>query len=257
MLNKKIDRSKDNTSSDNERRNQNKKEVKDGIKDGTPIALGYLAVSFSLGIAARNAGLTTFQGFLAGLLTNASAGGYAGFLLIAAGGSYLEMAIVTLIANARYLLMSFAMSQKLDPDTPLYHRLLIGYDLTDELFGISIARKGWLNPYYFYGAMIVALPAWSIGTGMGVAAGNILPLSIVSALSVALYGMFLAIIIPPAREDRVVAITVLISFLASFMASRMPLFSAISTGTRIIILTVVISGIAAAFFPVSNKGGDE
>ena len=257
MLNKKIDRSKDNTSSDNERRNQNKKEVKDGIKDGTPIALGYLAVSFSLGIAARNAGLTTFQGFLAGLLTNASAGGYAGFLLIAAGGSYLEMAIVTLIANARYLLMSFAMSQKLDPDTPLYHRLLIGYDLTDELFGISIARKGWLNPYYFYGAMIVALPAWSIGTGMGVAAGNILPLRIVSALSVALYGMFLAIIIPPAREDRVVAVTVLISFLASFMTSRMPLFSAISTGTKIIILTILISGIAAAFFPVSNKGGDE
>ena len=246
----------DKVSSQGETRNINIKSFKEGIRDGIPIALGYLAVSFTLGIAARNAGLTTFQGFLAALLTNASAGGYAGFLLIASGGSYWEMAVVTLIANARYFLMSSALSQKLNPNTPLHHRFIIGFDVTDELFGISIAQKGWLNPYYFYGAMLVALPAWSLGTGIGVTAGNILSVNIVSALSVALYGMFLYIIIPPAKKDRVIGVLVILSFIASFISSELSFFSGISNGTKIIILTVVISGLAAIFFPVSDKEDD-
>ena len=112
----------------------------DGMRDGFPIALGYFAVSFSLGIAARGAGFTPMQGFLASLLNNASAGEYAAFTLIAAQASYLEVAIITLIANARYLLMSCALAQKFSPDTPFFHRLIIGYDVTDELFGITIAR---------------------------------------------------------------------------------------------------------------------
>lgn len=234
----------------------NIKLFKEGIRDGIPIALGYLAVSFTLGIAAKNAGLTVFQGFLAALLTNASAGGYAGFLLISSGGTYWEMAMVTLIANARYFLMSSALSQKISPDTPLYHRFIIGFDVTDELFGISIAQKGWLNPNYFYGAMLVALPAWSLGTAIGVAAGNILSLRLVSALSVALYGMFLFIIVPPAKKEPIIGILVLISFVASFLSSKLSFFSDISSGTKIIILTVVISGLAAVFFPVSQGEDD-
>lgn len=239
-----------------ESRSINIKSLKEGIRDGVPIGLGYLAVSFTLGIAARNAGLTTGQGFLAALLTNASAGGYAGFLLISSGGTYWEMALVTLIANARYFLMSFALSQKIKPETQIHHRLLIGFDVTDELFGISISREGWLNPYYFYGAMIVALPAWSIGTGIGVAAGNILSTKVVSALSVALYAMFLAIIIPPSRKNRVVGILVIISFIVSFIVSKLSFFSNISTGTQIIILTIAISAIAAILFPISELGGE-
>ena len=172
----------------------------DGMRDGFPIALGYFAVSFSLGIAARHAGFTPMQGFLASLLNNASAGEYAAFTLIAANAGYLQVAIITLIANARYLLMSCALAQRFSPDTPFFHRFLIGYDVTDELFGITIARPGWLNPYYTYGAILVAAPAWSIGTALGIIAGNLLPLRAVSALSVALYGMFLAIIIPPAND---------------------------------------------------------
>ena len=172
-----------------------------GIRDGIPIGLGYFAVSFSLGIAARKAGLSPFQGFLASLFNNASAGEYAAFTLIAANAGYLQVAIITLIANARYLLMSCALAQRFSPDTPFFHRFLIGYDVTDELFGITIARPGWLNPYYTYGAILVAAPAWSIGTALGIIAGNLLPLRAVSALSVALYGMFLAIIIPPARKS--------------------------------------------------------
>ena len=123
-----------------------------GMRDGVPIGLGYLAVAFSLGIAARNAGLNAFQGFLVSLLNNASAGEYAGFTTIAADASYLEIAVVTLIANARYLLMSCSLSQKFAPGTPMRHRLLVGYDVTDELFGLAISCDGWLDPYYMYGA---------------------------------------------------------------------------------------------------------
>lgn len=234
-----------------------KKDFFEGMRDGFPIGLGYLAVSFSLGVAARSAGLTAFQGFLASLLNNASAGEYAGFTVIAANASYLEMALMTLIANARYLLMSCALSQKFAPDTPLRHRLLVGYDVTDEIFGITIARPGVLEPLYTYGAIAVAAPCWAGGTALGVIAGNLLPARAVSALSVALFGMFLAIIIPPGRKNRIVACFVLISFGASLAAAKLPLVSQLSDGTRTIILTVVISAIAAALFPVKEEFGEE
>ena len=225
----------------------------EGMRDGFPIALGYFAVSFSLGIAARNAGLTPMQGFWASLLNNASAGEYAAFTLIAAKATYWEVAVITLIANARYLLMSCALAQRFAPDTPFFHRLLIGYDVTDELFGITIARPGCLNPYYTYGAILLAAPAWAIGTALGIMAGNLLPLRVVSALSVALYGMFLAIIIPPARKSRIVAGLVLISFVLSFACEYLPGVSALPGGTRTIILTVAISAAAAVLFPVKRE----
>jgi len=223
----------------------------EGMRDGVPIALGYFAVSFSLGIAARKAGFTPFQGFLVSLLNNASAGEYAAFAIIMANATYLEVAIITLIANARYLLMSCALAQRFAPGTPFWHRLLIGYDVTDELFGITIARPGSLNPYYTYGAILLAAPAWAIGTALGIIAGNLLPLRAVSALSVALYGMFLAIIIPPARKSRVVAALVAISFALSFVCNYLPGISALSEGTRTILLTVLISSAAAVLFPVN------
>ena len=226
---------------------------KKGLRDGIPIALGYFAVAFTLGIAAKKAGLTAFQAALTAALTNASAGGYAAFTLIASGAGYLEMAVTQLIVNARYLLMSCSLSQKLAPDTPLRHRLLIAFDITDEIFGISSAVKGALNPYYNYGAMIVAIPGWALGTFFGVVSGNILPANIVSALSVGLYGMFLAIIIPPAKQNKIIAGIIIISMAASFMFSILPLLSAISSGLRVIILTVVISLAAALLFPVKEE----
>ncbi len=230
----------------------NKRVFAEGMRDGIPIGLGYLAVAFSLGVAAKRVGLNAFQGFLASFLNNASAGEYAGFTVIAANASYLEMALMTLIANARYLLMSCALSQRFSPDTRLIHRLLLGYDVTDELFGITIARPGPLNPWYTYGAILIAIPCWSFGTALGVIAGNILPLRAVSALSVALYGMFLAIIIPPAKKNRVVAVFVVLSFLASFAASRLPYLARFSAGTRTIVLTLILSAAAAALFPVDQ-----
>ena len=224
----------------------------EGMRDGVPIALGYFAVSFSLGIAARNAGLTPIQGFIASLFNNASAGEYAAFSLIAAGATYVEVAIITLIANARYLLMSCALAQRFAPGTPFFHRLIIGYDVTDELFGITIARPGYLNPFYTYGAIALAAPAWAMGTALGIVAGNLLPLRAVSALSVALYGMFLAIIIPPARRSRIVAGLVLAGFAASWAAGKLPVISGFSSGTRTIVLTVLLAGIAALLFPVQS-----
>ena len=225
----------------------------EGIRDGVPIALGYFAVSFSLGIAARKAGFTPFQGFLASLLNNASAGEYAAFALIMSGASYFQVAVITLIANARYLLMSCALAQRFAPGTPFWHRLVIGYDVTDELFGITIARPGSLNPCYTYGAILLAAPAWASGTALGIVAGNLLPLRAVSALSVALYGMFLAIIIPPARKDKVVAVLVAISFALSFACNYLPGILALSDGTRTILLTVLISSVAAVLFPVKDQ----
>ncbi len=227
----------------------NKKALKEGVRDGIPIGLGYLAVSFSLGIAVKKAGMTPIQGFIASMLCNASAGEYAGFTLIAAGATFLEMAVVTLITNARYMLMSCAMSQRLDPKTPLRHRLLMGFYITDELFGIAIARPGYLNPFYTYGAVIVAAPCWAMGTALGTIAGNLLPLRVVSALSVALFGMFLAVIIPPARKSKIVAGIIAVCFGTSFVSTYVPVLSELSEGTRTIILTVIISVAAAVLFP--------
>ena len=233
--------------------NSNRTIFHKGMLDGIPIGLGYLAVAFSLGIAAKRAGLSPALSLLASMLCNASAGEYAGFTLIAAGATYLELAVMTLVVNARYLLMSCAMSQRMAPGTPFYHRLLMAFDITDELFGIAIARPGYLNPFYTYGAMLVAIPCWAIGTALGTAAGNVLPLRLVSALSVALYGMFIAIIIPPAKKNKVVAVLVVISFLASFGAACLPLISKLSGGMRTILLTVVISAAAAVLFPHKTK----
>lgn len=231
----------------------NKQIFKEGMRDGLPIGLGYFAVSFSLGITARNIGLTPFQGFLVSLLNNASAGEYAGFTVMAADAAYIEIIFITFITNIRYLLMSCALSQRFSPDTPFIHRFFIGYDVTDELFGITIGRKGYLNPCYTYGAMLLAIPGWSIGTAIGVMAGNILPTRIVGALSVALFGMFIAIIIPPAKKNKVIAGLVMISFVASFCFSRLPVLSDLSEGTRTIILTILISALAAIFFPVKQE----
>ena len=235
------------------RRAENKKAFREGMHDGIPIGLGYLAVAFSLGIAAKHAGVTPFQGFVVSFLCNASAGEYAGFTVIAAQAAFVEMAIMTLIANARYLLMSCAMSQRVKPGTPLIHRLIMAYDITDELFAIAIARPGYLNPNYSYGAIVIATPCWAMGTALGCLAGNLMPDRLVSAFSVALYGMFLAIIIPPARKSKVVAVVVVCGFLFSYLSSVLPVVSTISGGTRTIILTVLIAGAAALLFPKTSE----
>ena len=224
----------------------------EGMRDGLPIGLGYFAVSFSLGIVARNASLTPLQGFIASFFCVASAGEYALFTSMQTAASFIEIALITLVVNARYLLMSTALTQRFDPKTPLIHRFFIGFGVTDEIFGITIARPGYINPFYNYGALLVAIPLWSIGTSLGIIAGNFLPTRVVSSLSVALYGMFLAIIVPPAKKNIVIMVSVLASFAASFAFTKLPLVSQFSGSTRTIILTVVISSIVALIKPIPD-----
>ena len=234
-----------------------KKTIVQGFKDGFPIGLGYFAVSFSLGIFAKGVGCNIIQGIINSFLNHASAGEYAVYSMIGVGASYLEMAIMTLIVNARYLLMSTALSQRIHPDTPFIHRLGIGFHVTDELFAISINRPGYVNPFYCYGAFIVAVIGWCAGTATGIVAGGILPGRLVSALSVALYGMFLACIMPEARRHRIVAVLIVISFVLSYIANEAAVFASISSGTKTIILTVLIAAVAAIVFPHPEVEDDD
>ena len=231
---------------------ENLKFYRKGLKDGIPIALGYFAVAFTLGIVAKNSGLSALETMIAAALTNASAGAYAAFSVIKEDSGFLEMALTQLVVNIRYLLMAAALSQKLAPKTSTLHRSLVAFDVTDEIFGISIAQKGTLNPFYNYGAATVSIPGWALGAFFGVIMGNVLPSAVVSALSVGLYGMFLAIIIPPARKNKVIALLVIVSMSASLVFTKTPILMNLSEGMRVIILTVVISLLAAVLFPVKE-----
>lgn len=236
---------------------ENKSWYKKGLRDGIPIALGYFAVAFTLGIAAKKAGLTAFQTFLATGTTLASAGGYAGINVISAAGTYFEMFLTMLIVNARYLLMSCSLSQKISPNTSTFHRMGVAFGVTDEIFGISSVVSGYLNPFYNYGAMTVSVPAWASGAALGVLIGNVLPSSVMSALSVGIFGMFLAIIIPPAKENKVIMGGVIASFVLSFAFANLKfIIENISSGMQVIILTVVISLALAVFFPVKEEDNE-
>lgn len=231
-------------------KSENRKWYVDGLRAGVPIGLGYFAVGFTLGIAAREAGITAFQMGLMSLLMHASAGQYAVITIIAGQSGYLAMMLTQLVINIRYMLMSTALSQKISPKTPMWKRMLLSYFVTDEIFGISASVKGELNPFYNYGAATVASPGWAIGTVLGVLVGNILPASMTSALSVALYGMFLAVVIPASKSDRTVAAVVAVSMIGSLLFTFLPVLSAMDGGTRIIVLTIVIAAGAAIIRPV-------
>ena len=233
-------------------KSDDRKVFKEGLRDGCPIAFGYIAVSFSLGILAKSAGFSPIQGFITSILGHASAGEYAFFTSAAENATLIMMSLAVLVANARYFLMSAALSQRMRPDEKGIHRVLVGFALTDEIFGINIAKKGFLNPYYTYGAMSIAFPFWAGGTALGIAVGNILPDRAVSALSVALYAMFLAIIIPPSRKSKAIAVVIVVSFALSWAFSVIPLTAGLSAGTRTMILTVAIAAIASIIRPVKE-----
>lgn len=223
-----------------------------GFENGIPIALGYIAVSFTFGIAAKHAGLTAFQAVLMSVTNLTSAGQFASLGLITSTSSYLEMAFTQLIINLRYCLMSCSLSQKLNNNTPFVYRFFIAMGITDEVFGVSVCTEGKLNPFYIYGVVSIAMPGWAFGTFLGVVSGSILPERVISALSIALYAMFLAVIIPPAKENKIITGVIMLSMFFSMIFIKLPLTSGISSGFRIIILTIIIAGIAAILFPVKE-----
>lgn len=224
--------------------------IRQGLHDGIPIAMGYYAVAFSLGIIARKADLNAFTGFVSSFLTRASAGEYGVYSLMAAGASYAEIIGISLIANLRYLLMSASITQKFAEGTSFLKRILVAFFMTDEIFGISIAYPGSLPPAYTVSAALISTTFWALGTASGILAGDALPANIVAALSVALYGMFLAIVIPPAKKDRNVGVAVIASFVLSGLCAVLPYISELSSGIRTILLTILISAVAAWLKPV-------
>ncbi|UWG95665.1 AzlC family ABC transporter permease [Dehalobacter sp. DCM] len=227
-----------------------------GIKDGIPICLGYIAVSFTFGIMAKSSGLTSSQAVIMSATNLTSAGQFASLALISTSSSYIEMAITQLVINIRYCLMSFSLAQKFDPKTAFAHRLFVAFGITDEIFGVSVVREGKLNPYYNYGLMTISISGWVLGTLLGVLSGGLLPPRIISALSVALYGMFIAIIVPPARGNKVLTGIIIFSMGLSFLFTKVSILSPISSGTKIIVLTLLIAGAAALLFPI-KEGTDE
>ncbi|MGI6019045.1 MAG: AzlC family ABC transporter permease [Marvinbryantia sp.] len=228
-------------------------QFKAGIKDGIPIGLGYLAVSFSFGIMAKGSGLSTAEAVMISITNLTSAGQFAALGIIQNGASLIEMAIAQLIINLRYCLMSCSLSQKLSPNMPFFHRFLMSYGVTDEIFGVSVCRAGYLSPFYSYGAMSMAIPGWTLGTLFGAVSGELLPARLLTALSVALYGMFIAIIVPPMKVNRVLVGVIAVSMILSFVFTLIPVLNTISSGFKIIILTVLIAGVAAYLFPIKEE----
>ena len=238
-------------------KNSNGSQFRYGLKDGVPIGLGYLAVSFTFGIMARGAGLDTWQAVAMSFTNLTSAGQFAALGIIQAGAPFVEMAAAQLIINLRYCLMSCSLSQKLESGIPSFHRFLMAYGVTDEIFGVSVCRPGMLSPFYNYGLICVAVPGWTLGTLLGAISGDLLPARLLSALNVALYGMFLAVVIPPAKGNRILTGVILASMALSFLFTRIPALDHISSGFKIIILTIMIAGAAAILFPVKEEPVNE
>ena len=234
-----------------------RQEFQYGLRDGVPIAAGYFSVSFSFGIMALGGGLSIFQAALTSLTNMTSAGQFAGLQIIIAGGTLLEMAATQLIINLRYALMSLSLSQKLSKDVTLWQRFVIAFAKTDEIFAVAMSHQRELTFSYIIGLQILPIVGWTAGTACGAAAGSMLPAAVNSALSVALYGMFLAVVIPAAKKARPVLITALLAAALSCILYYVPWFSGVSAGMSIILCTVVASLFGAVVFPVSEEGGDK
>lgn len=234
-----------------------KQDIQYGLKDGVPIALGYFSVSFSFGIMAMSGGISVFQAALTSLTNMTSAGQFAGLQIIVAGGTLLEMAVTQFIINLRYALMSLSLSQKLSKEVSMWQRLVIAFANTDEIFAVAMSHGKELSFSYMVGLQALPILGWTSGTACGAAAGSMLPASVNSALSVALYGMFMAVVIPAAKKARPVLLVVILAALMSCIFYYVPLFSGISAGMSIIICTITASAAGAVCFPVPDEGGEE
>ena len=234
-----------------------KQEIQQGFRDGVPIALGYFSVSFSFGIMAAGGGLSVFQAALTSLTNMTSAGQFAGLQIIVAGGALLELALTQLIINLRYALMSLSLSQKLSGEVTMWQRLVIAFANTDEIFAVAMSHEKDLSFPYIVSLQVLPILGWTGGTACGAAAGNLLPASVNSALSVALYGMFLAVVIPAAKKARPVLFVAVLAALLSCLLYYVPLFSGISAGMSIILSTIAASAAGAVLFPVAEEGGEK
>lgn len=231
-------------------------EFRKGIRDGIPIALGYFAVSFSFGLLAVSSGLKGFQAVIISLTNVTSAGQFAGLKIIIAGGTLVEMVLTQFIINLRYSLMSLSLSQKLSDAVSVRERLIIAFANTDEIFAVAMGHAREITFAYMAGLQLLPVAGWTGGTLAGSVASGLLPKSVSNALNVALYGMFVAIVMPAAKKARPVAIVAVLAAVISCVLYYVPCFSSISTGISIIISTVAASAIGAALFPVAKQKTD-
>ena len=232
----------------------NKRELKEGIRDGMPICLGYISVSMAFGLTAVKTGMPIWAAVLMSLTNLTSAGQFAGNNLLLAHGSYLELMLTTFIINIRYFLMSLSVSQKVDKDFGTKERLIASFGVTDEVFAVSMQRNGELSFSYMVGLIATPILGWTGGTLIGAVATSLLPAALTDAMGIALYGMFIAIIVPPAREQKSVMAAVILAILASYAFTYVPVLSTLSGGWSVIIITVVVSALAAWLFPIKEEG---
>lgn len=223
-----------------------------GFKDGIPIGLGYLSVSFAFGMMAVNMGLPVWIAVLISMTNLTSAGQFAGISLITAGAPYIEMVLTQLVINLRYALMSLSISQKADKTFSMLHRLLISFGVTDEIFAVATGQPAEIGRRYMYGLITSPYFGWALGTLIGAAASTILPETMRSALSIAIYGMFIAIIIPPAKHSRPILKVLVISVVISFLLSYTPVLLQLSGGFAIILCAIIASGLGAMLFPIEE-----
>ena len=227
-----------------------------GLRDGVPIGLGYLSVSFAFGISAVAAGVPVWGAALISMTNVTSAGQFAGLSLMAAGASLAEQALTQLVINLRYALMSLSLSQKLAPGIGLLDRLLMAFLNTDEVFAVASSQPGLVGRRYFLGLMLAPYLGWSGGTVLGGAAGAVLPAAVRSALGIAIYGMFLAIIIPPAKKQPPVRRVLVLAVALSCLVAWTPLSRVVSSGFSIILCTLLAAGAGAWLFPREEVGED-
>ena len=230
-------------------------DFKRGMRDGIPIAMGYVPVSFTFGLMAVSVGMTWWQALLISVMNLTSAGQFAGLDIMAASGAYMEMALTEFIINLRYALMSLSLSQKLDRSMTLPHRFAISYGITDEIFGVASSRKGEVGKWYFYGLISLPFSGWQAGTLFGALLGGVLPAMVSDVLGIAIYGMFLAIILPQASEDAACLKVILVAVAMSCCFRWIPVFRHVSSGFVIIICAVAASALGAWLYPVKEEEG--
>lgn len=232
-----------------------------GIRDGLPICLGYVPVAFAFGIFCINSNLFWWQALLISMTNVTSAGQLAAVPIIAGGLSFAELALSQLIINMRYALMSISLSQKLSKDVTLLDRFIIAFVNTDEVFAVASGQKGLVGRHYLYGLITTPFLGWSFGTLLGAVAGNVLPAVVVNALGIAIYGMFIAIIIPKSKESKSVFASVLLASFIAVLFAFVPALKIVSSGFVIIIASVISATLLAIFCPipvdVSSQSKDE
>lgn len=229
-----------------------------GIKDGFPICLGYLSVAFAFGITAVNSGLDIWQAVLISMLNVTSAGQLAGVPIIVGGGTLIELAATQLIINLRYALMSVSLSQKFGKSMRLVDKFLVSFVNTDEVFAVSSSKGMDVGRKYMYGITLTPFLGWSLGTLLGAVAGNVLPAIVISALGIAIYAMFVAIVTPVARREHPVLLCSLFAISLGCIFNFIPFLKEhISSGFVIIICTVVASVVFALLFPLPPEQEQE